>query len=62
MTSQTGYKETIHILPDISRCKDNQTMIFGQLTEYNMKIFFLKNHAQNMLEKLAPDPFLKNQN
>ena len=24
-------------------------------------MFFLKNHAQNMVEKLFPDPFLKNQ-
>ena len=24
--------------------------------------FFSKNHTQNVLEKLFPDPFLKNQN
>ena len=35
-------------------------MEFGQLTEYDLKIFSLKNHTQNMVEKLAPDPFLKN--
>ena len=28
-----------------------------QLIEYNMKIIFLKNYAQNTLEKLVPDPF-----
>ena len=36
-------------------------MTFSQLIEYNMKIFFLKNQAQNVMEKLVPDPFLKNQ-
>ena len=46
------------ILPNISRSKDNHTMKFGQLVEYNM-IFFLKNHTQNVEEKLVPDPFIK---
>ena len=27
-----------------------------------MRNIFLKNHAQNVVEKLVPDPFLKNQN
>ena len=27
----------INILPNISRSKDNQTMKFGQLIEYNMR-------------------------
>ena len=44
----------IHILPNISRSKDNQEMKFG--------VFLLKNHAQNMLEKLFPDPYLKSRN
>ena len=62
MTSQTGQEiNTIHILPNISRSKGNQTTKFGQLIEYNM-IFFLKNHTQNMVEKLVPDPFVKSQN
>ena len=30
--------------------------------EKTWKIFFLKNHTQNVAEKLLPDPFLKNQN
>ena len=35
-------------------------MKFGQLIECNMrKKIFLKNHTQNV-EKLVPDPFLKN--
>ena len=45
------------ILPNISRNKDNQTIKFDQLIEYNMRnIFFLKkNYTQNVVEKLAPD-------
>ena len=35
-------------------------MIFGQLIESNMRNNFLKNYAQNVVEKLVPDPFLKN--
>ena len=43
MTSQPG-KQTIaiHILPNISRIKSNQTMKFGQLIEYNVKNDFLE--------------------
>ena len=56
MTSQPG-KQTIaiHIMPNISRGKGNQTMKFG-------KTFFWKNHRQDMLENIFPDLFLKNQN
>ena len=61
MASQPGQQAiVIHVLPDISRSKGNQTMKFGQLIESNMKIFFLKNHIQNMVEKLVTDSFLKN--
>ena len=64
MTSPTGQQIiAIHILPNISRSKINQTKKFDQLIEYNMGSIFLKiNHAQNLVEKLVPDPFLKNQN
>ena len=43
MTSQQG-KQTmaIHILPNISRNKGNQTMKFAQLIEYNMRNIFLE--------------------
>ena len=44
---------------NISRSKGNQTMKFGQLT---WETFFLKNHTQNVVEKLVQDPFLKNWN
>ena len=36
MTSEPGQQTiTIHILPNISRSKGNQTMKFGQLIKYN---------------------------
>ena len=46
-------------MTNISRGKDNQAMKFGQ---YNMRNIFLENHSQNVVEKLFPDPYLKNQN
>ena len=63
MTSQPR-KQTIakHILPNVSRRKSNQAMKFGQLIECNMRNIFLKNHTQNVTEKLFPEPFLNNQN
>ena len=47
MTLQPG-KQTfaIHILPNISKSKDNQTIKFGQLIEYNMKNIFLKSYTK----------------
>ena len=63
MTPQPGKETiTIHTIPNISRSKRNQTMKFGQSIESNMRNIFLKNHPQNVVEKLFPDPFLKNQN
>ena len=63
MTSQTGQQIiTIHILSIISRIRGNQTMKFGNLIEYNWEILFLKNHTQNVVEKLVSDPSIKNQN
>ena len=35
-------------------------MKFGQLVENKMRKFMLENHTQNALEKLFPDPYLKN--
>ena len=49
----------IHILPNISKSKGNQTIKFGQLIGYIWEAFFLKNHTQNVLEKQFPDLFLK---
>ena len=44
MTSQP-WKQTIviHILPNISRNKGNQTVKCGQFIEYNMRNIFLEN-------------------
>ena len=43
MTSQPGLQTTaIHILPNISRSKDNQTMKFDQLIEYKMRNTFVE--------------------
>ena len=43
MMSQTGQQIiTMHILPNISRSKGNQSIKFGQLTEYNMRKIFLE--------------------
>ena len=46
------------ILPDISRSKDNQTLKFGQLIRYRVRIFFFKNHAENEVGRLVLDLFL----
>ena len=35
-------------------------MKFGQLINYDMRINFIKNDTQNVVEKLVPDPFPKN--
>ena len=38
-------------------------MMFGQLIEYNLRNIInkiLKNRKQNVVEKIVPDPFLKN--
>ena len=32
----------MHLLPDISRSKDNQAMKFSQLIEYNMSNIFVE--------------------
>ena len=65
MTLQTGQQIiTILILPSITRSKGNQTMEFGNqyITYITWTIFFLKNHAQSLVEKLVPDPLMKNLN
>ena len=55
-TSKPGYQPiAILILRNISRSKDNQIMKFGQLIEN----IFLKDHRQNVVERLSPELFLK---
>ena len=56
MTLQPGKQAiVIHVLPNISRSKDNQTMKFGQPIEYDLRNIFLKK-----IKKLLPDTFVKN--
>ena len=58
MTSQSG-KQTIaiHILPNMSRSKGNQTMKFGQLIEYKMRNIFLEKSYTNRWVKTIPRLF-----
>ena len=51
----------IYIYIYISISKGNQAMKFGQLIEYNMKKHFSLKIKHNVVERLGPDPFLKNQ-
>ena len=61
MKSQTGKQiTTIHILPNISRSKGNQTTEFGQLIENNMVNIFLEKSYRKCGEKLVPESFIKN--
>ena len=54
------YFTLIHILPNISRSKGNQTMKFGQLIECNVrKIFIVKSYRECDGETI-PRPFSKN--
>ena len=49
----------MHILPNISRSKGNQTMKFGQLIEYNLRnIFFEKSYTKCAGETI-PRPLSK---
>ena len=58
MTSQPGYQSiVIHILPNISRSKGNQTMKFGQLIECNMINIFLEISYAKCGGKNSPRPF-----
>ena len=34
-------------------------MKFGHLIEYNVRVFFSKNHVENEAQRLVPDLFLK---
>ena len=60
MTSQPGYQTiVIHIFPNISRSKDNQTMKFSQLIEYNIKNIFLKKSYTKCSGETSPRPFFE---
>ena len=56
MTSQPGLQTiAIHILPNISQSKGNQTMKFGQLIDITKGIFSFKNYAENEAGRLVLD-------
>ena len=60
MASQTGQQiNTIHILPNISRSKSNQTTKFGQLIEYNMINNILEKSYLKCDGEDSPRPFCK---
>ena len=60
MTLQLGKQKIgIHTLPDISKSKDNQTMKFGQLTEYNRKNIFLVKSCTTCVEETISRTFSK---
>ena len=55
MTSPSGkQKITMHIFPNILRSKANQTMKFGQLTEYNMRNVFLEKSYTKCKGEIIP--------
>ena len=55
MTSQTGQEIiTIHILPNISRSKGNQTMKLSQPEEYNMTSIFLEKSYKQRNGETSP--------
>ena len=58
MTSQPGYQTiVIHILPNISRSKGNQTMKFGQLIECKMRNILFEKSYTKCSEETSPRPF-----
>ena len=60
MTSQLGQQIiTIHILPNTSRSKDNQTMKFDQLIKYNINNIFLEKSYTKCGGEASPTFFHK---
>ena len=55
MTSPTI---TIHILPNNSQNKGNQTMKFGQLLEYNNRNIFLQKLCRERGREISSGPLL----
>ena len=57
MTSQAGLQISgIHILPNISINKVNQTMKFGQLIEYRMRNLFVEKLFTKWAGEIIPRP------
>ena len=52
MTSQTGWQTIVmHILPNISRSKDNQAIKFGHLIECSMRNISLEKFYTKFLDQ-----------
>ena len=59
MTPNPGLQTIpVQILPNISQCKGNETMKFGQLIEHNKRNIFFKNYAEYEVGRLVPGHFL----
>ena len=48
----------MHIFPNISRSKGNQTLKFGKVKEYNKRNIFVQNLAEDEAGRLDSDLFL----
>ena len=58
MTSQAGKQAiAIHVLPNVSRSKGNQTMKFGQLIECNLRNICLEKSHTTWDGETRPRPF-----
>ena len=58
MTSRTGQQIiTIHVLFNIARRKNNKTMKFGQIEEYNTRNIFLEKSYTKCDGEATPGPF-----
>ena len=57
MTSQPSLQTiTIHIFPNISQSKGNQTMKFGQLIEYKNRNIFLQQLCRKLGKETSSIP------
>ena len=60
MLWQSGNQTSaLYILPNISRSKDNQTIKFVQLIEYNMRHVFVEKSYTKCGGETIPKPFSK---
>ena len=48
----------MHLLPNISWSKHNQTFKFGQVVDITTEIFFFENNAKNEAGRVVSDLFL----
>ena len=49
----------MHMLPNISKSKGNQTMEFGQLIEYNFRNIFVEKSYTKCAAETIPRPLFK---